>query len=262
MSEQVHRSDSGILGRRTLEQDHRVLAALLRPGMAVLDVGCGTGAITAGIAARVGLDGRVVGLDRDEVLLAEAQRAYGQVRQLRFEVGDVAELGFEGEFDVVTAARVLQWVADPQRAVMGMRRAAKAGGMVLVLDYSHARNTWSPEPPGEFRKFWEAFLQWRAAQGWDNRMADHLPELFRAAGLVGIEVVRQDEVAVRGEADFAVRAGLWGEVMGGSVGAQLVAGEYLSAEELRAAREVFAAWVEQGMEQQVLALAGVCGVVA
>src|SRR4029450_14015501 len=43
--------------------DQRRLAALLRPGLAVLDVGCGTGAITRGIAEAVGPDGRAVGVD-------------------------------------------------------------------------------------------------------------------------------------------------------------------------------------------------------
>ena len=52
MSIQTHRSDPQVLNRRTLEIDHRVLAGVLRPGMSVLDVGCGTGAITAGIARR------------------------------------------------------------------------------------------------------------------------------------------------------------------------------------------------------------------
>ena len=52
MSLQPHTSDARILDRRTLERDHRRLAELLKPGMAVLDVGCGTGAITAGLRER------------------------------------------------------------------------------------------------------------------------------------------------------------------------------------------------------------------
>jgi ubiquinone/menaquinone biosynthesis C-methylase UbiE len=73
---QAHRSDPRILGRRTLERHHRALAAILRPGLSVLDVGCGTGAITAGIARAVAPAGRVVGMDRDESLLDIARREH------------------------------------------------------------------------------------------------------------------------------------------------------------------------------------------
>ena len=79
MHAQTHRSDPRILDRRTLQRDHRLLAALLRPGMAVLDVGCGTGAITAGIANAVGDSGYVVGVDRDGALLELARAAHGAI---------------------------------------------------------------------------------------------------------------------------------------------------------------------------------------
>ena len=62
MGQQSHRSDPRILNRRTLRRDHRHLRKLLRPGMDILDVGCGTGAITADIAKAVDPDGMVLGI--------------------------------------------------------------------------------------------------------------------------------------------------------------------------------------------------------
>src|SRR5262245_39437160 len=70
LSEQAHRSDPRILGRRTLARDHCRLVRLLQAGKSVLDIGCGTGAITADIARAVGPNGRVVGLERDTSLVA------------------------------------------------------------------------------------------------------------------------------------------------------------------------------------------------
>ena len=61
MSQQSHRSSPRVLGRRTLEVDHRRLPAYLCSGASVLDVGCGTEAITAGIARQVGHFGGSVG---------------------------------------------------------------------------------------------------------------------------------------------------------------------------------------------------------
>src|SRR5208337_3386103 len=113
---QTHRSDPRILGRRTLADNHRRLAEFLRPGLAVLDVGCGTGAITSGIAKAVGPDSRVLGVDRDDVLLDLARREHAAIPNLRFEHGDATTLPFYAEFDIVTAARTLQWIAEPAAA--------------------------------------------------------------------------------------------------------------------------------------------------
>src|SRR5215472_11030821 len=108
MPAQSHRSDPRILGLRTLQRDHRCLAALLRPGLCVLDVGCGTGAITAGAAKAVGPHGHVVGIDRDAVLLELARTEHSMVPNLRFEYVDVTTLTSRAQFDIVSAARTLQ----------------------------------------------------------------------------------------------------------------------------------------------------------
>lgn len=190
MSAQTHRSDPHTLNRRTLESDHRVLAGLLRPGMFVLDVGCGTGAITAGIARAVMPGGCAIGVDRDEALLAAAREQHPGVR---FEHGDALSLAFDGEFDIVTAARAVQWMAEPARAIERMAAAVRPGGLLAVLDYNHLRNSWSPEPPPELARFYAAFLDWRTSNGWINDIAERLPDLFAAAGLTGIETVNSDE---------------------------------------------------------------------
>ena len=183
MPAQSHRSDSRLLGWRTLERDHRCLAELLRSGLSVLDVGCGTGAINAGIARAVKPGGHVIGVDREEALLEIARTEHVGIENLQFEYADAAYLGFCERFDIVTSARALQWMAEPGLVVEKMKQAAKRGGVVLVLDYNHIQNQWDPEPPPEFRVFYDAFLAWRQANGWDNEMAGHLIGLFRSAGL-------------------------------------------------------------------------------
>src|SRR6202008_4251909 len=64
---------SAILDTRSLATDHRRLAELLPPGLAVLDVGCGTGAITRGVAEAVGRLGRVVGVDVNASMIEKAR---------------------------------------------------------------------------------------------------------------------------------------------------------------------------------------------
>src|SRR5688572_15992192 len=98
-----------ILDTRTLANAHRRLAELLRPGMSVLDIGCGTGAITRGIAESQGSHvTRVIGVDVNAGFVDNARARHAGVPGLSFEVADVYALPWTASFDLVTAARVLQ----------------------------------------------------------------------------------------------------------------------------------------------------------
>jgi SAM-dependent methyltransferase len=231
---------------------------LLRPGMSVLDVGCGTGAITSGIANAVGPDGRAVGLDRDEGLLELARSEHAAIANLLFESGDATNLPYTAAFDIVTGARILQWIDAPERAVESMKRAAKRGGAVVVLDYSHLHNTWEPEPPAEFRRFYAAFLAWRHANRWDNEMAHHLPDLFAQAGLIDVVSQVQDEVTERGDADFEERTALWTGVIE-NAGHTIAAAGFCTAEQAAIARECYVPWVRTTLTKQTLVMRTVIG---
>lgn len=258
MSSQLHRSDPRILGRRTLAEHHRHLAALLRPGLSVLDVGCGTGSITAGIARAVGAAGSVVGIDRDEHLLGLAREEHGSLENLQFEPGDALQLEASEQFDIVTAARTLQWVGDPAGAVARMKRAVKPGGLVVVLDFDHEENRWEPVPPAEFLAFYQAFLAWREGNGWDNRMASHLPALFRDAGLVEVASLPSDETARRGEAGFAGAAPLWADTID-SAGSQLPVDGLPRGLQVAEVSRIYRAWIEKDLQVQTLSMRTVVG---
>ncbi len=82
-------------------------------------------------------------------------------------------------------------------------------------------------------------------------MADHLPELFRSAGLTEIRSVVQDEVVERKDAQFEERAGIWPEVIE-SLGGQLTANGFCTELQLADARRVYASWVKIGLRRQTL----------
>ena len=255
MAQQLHRSDPRILSRRTLARDHSHLARVLQPGMTVLDVGCGTGAITADIANAVGPDGLVLGIDRDETLLAIANENYSGVKNLRFESADIltvdVENRFKSSFDIVTAARVIQWISEPERAITLMKSATKPEGRVTVLDYNLSETSWEPEPPAVFQRFYKTFLEWRAANHWDNRTASHLAEFFRSAGLVNIATHPSDEVAQRGHPDFfdAYASGIWLHVIQ-ILGPKLVESGLLEEELRIRAEEEYSGYVQQTLRFQ------------
>jgi ubiquinone/menaquinone biosynthesis C-methylase UbiE len=253
MSGQRHRSDPGILDRRTLWHDHRCLAGFLSPGMSVLDIGCGTGAITKGIAEAVGPSGVVVGVDRDGGLIERANAHCAFRPNLRFEEGDATRLDYDGRFDVVTAARTLQWIADLETAIRRMTRAARPGGRLVVLDYNHALNRWEPSPPPEFVAFYSAFLSWRESNGWDNEVANHLPRLLEQAGLQEVSSQVQDQTSVKGDADFDERTALWTEVID-NIGPALVGAQVCETRLLEAARRSYEAWRKTDLLRQILSM--------
>ena len=226
--------------------------------MAVLDVGAGTGAITAGIAGADGPSGSVLGIDRDETMVRLAREHHAGVANLAFELLDVLELRDDARFDVVTAARALQWIEDPARALQRMHAATQPRGMVVVLEYTHADLVWEPAPPEPVRLFYDAFLAWRDANGWDNRLGDHLPGLVADAGFRDVVLTVEDEVATRGDPGFADALELWQRVME-SMGATIVGAGFLAQADLDAARAAHRSWSEHDARLQRMVLRAVYG---
>jgi ubiquinone/menaquinone biosynthesis C-methylase UbiE len=253
------RGTENILDTRTLSTSHRRLAQLLEPGMMVLDVGCGTGAITRGVAEIVGEQGEVIGLDSSEMLISDARAANTVVPGLSFVAGDVYSLPYRDTFDIVSAARVLQWLAKPADALRQITAATRPGGRVLVLDYNHEKIRWNPEPPESFLSFYDAFLRWRSDAGMDNRLADHLEALFQNVGLDEIQVSEQHETTVRSDDDFVARASLWTHVAA-SRGHQIVRDGYLREDQRAEAERAYCHWVEQDGRSQTMYLLAVDGI--
>lgn len=134
---------------RTAENSAGYLLPHLRSGQALLDIGCGPGTITLGLAQLVD-PGQTVGLDRAELPLVQARvmaREQGR-RNLGFAVGDAYQLDFpDKSFDVVHAHQVLQHLTDPVAALTEMRRVCRPGGVVAVRDADYAAMTWYPSDP-------------------------------------------------------------------------------------------------------------------
>jgi SAM-dependent methyltransferase len=175
------------------------------------------------------------------------------MKNLRFENADILALGdrFGSRFDIVTAARTLQWVSEPQRAISNMKKAAKPGGQVIVLDYDLAETQWEPEPPASFLHFYQAFLDWRSVNRWDNRMASNLTALFHAEGLVDVAIHPSDELVRRGDPDFldAYASGIWLYVIQ-TLGPNLVAAGILEESARLCAEEDYAIYVRDVLQLQ------------
>ncbi|MFC3985299.1 class I SAM-dependent methyltransferase [Streptosporangium jomthongense] len=134
---------------RTVENSAAYLLPHLRPGMSLLDVGCGPGTITAELAALVA-PGTVTAVEvtEDALALARAEAERRGLSNIEFAVADVHALDLPDDaFDVVHAHQVLQHVGDPVQALREMRRVCAPGGVVAVRDSDYAAFTWFPRPP-------------------------------------------------------------------------------------------------------------------
>ncbi len=258
---QMPEGSNRVLDQRTLSASYRTLTALIKPGMAVLDVGCGTGAITRGMAELAGPSGTVTGVDPGESLVAQAREKYGEVPGLEFFVADVYTYAPAVAFDVVASARTLQWLANPYEALQRMAGWLKPGGILSVLDYNHEKIAWNPAPPPSMLAFYDAFLRWRADAGMQNDIADRLAGYFETAGLREIAVTGQSETVRRTDAGYATKMGIWATVAE-TRGHQLVADGYVTEEGRLAAVRDYTAWMAtegDSMEMYLLAVEGRLG---
>jgi ubiquinone/menaquinone biosynthesis C-methylase UbiE len=134
---------------RTAENSAGYLLDRLAPGMDLLDVGCGPGTITIDLASRVA-PGRVVGIDRADEVIAQANQLLGRAgtENVTFATGDVYALDFdEASFDVVHAHQVLQHLQRPVDALRELRRVLRPDGVLAVRDSDYAAFVWAPDEP-------------------------------------------------------------------------------------------------------------------
>jgi SAM-dependent methyltransferase len=147
----THGHDDSVLRShrwRTAENSAAYLLEHLRPGMDVLDVGCGPGTITIDLAARVA-PGLVKGVDAsEEVIRAASVAAAGLPTPVVFVVDDAYHLdAADGSVDVVHAHQVLQHLDDPVAALREWGRVVRPGGLVAARDADYAAMTWHPASP-------------------------------------------------------------------------------------------------------------------
>ena len=109
----------------------------VKPGIRVLDVGCGTGRWSRLLASR---GAQVLGVDLSPTMIAQARRRAvedGVHERCRFTVGELAHLDLNERFDLVLGVTVLQHILDPARcraALSAMVAHLAPGGRVILLE--------------------------------------------------------------------------------------------------------------------------------
>lgn len=97
-----------------------------QPGERILDLGCGTGHLTAQIA---GAGADVIGIDHSPEMVAQARAAYPE---FRFQQADAADFTFDTPFDAVFSNATLHWIPAQEAVIACVWRALKPGGRFVV----------------------------------------------------------------------------------------------------------------------------------
>jgi arsenite methyltransferase len=144
----------------------------VRPGMQVLDIGCGPGLLVSELALDVSPGGRVIGVDPSPEMLELAKRRCtplideGLVELLSGEATSLPLI--DSSFDMVTSTQVFEYVADIGAALAEARRVLAPGGRIAILDTDWDSVVWHCEDRERALRIYAA---------WEEHVADaHLPQ--------------------------------------------------------------------------------------
>jgi SAM-dependent methyltransferase len=152
-----------------------------RPGQRALDVGCGPGALTSVLVARLGA-AAVAAVDPSAAFVDAARARFPDVD---VRSGAAEDLPFEdAEFDLALAQLVVHFMRDPVAGLTEMARVTRAGGIVAASVWDNAGDG------GPLSLFWRAVHDIDPSVGGEAPLAGsregHLAELFLTAGLDGV----------------------------------------------------------------------------
>lgn len=169
---------------RTAAQQAAFVLTYLHPGMHLLDVGCGPGTITLGLA-RAAAPGHVTGIDHDakHIEAAKSLAAEEGVANVSFQLGSALSLSFEDRaLDAAFENDVFTHLAqDAVRAAREVYRVLKPQGFFAARDVDAEAVVWGHRTDS-IQQLDELMLAWQQSRGSDITLGKRLPAILREAG--------------------------------------------------------------------------------
>jgi ubiquinone/menaquinone biosynthesis C-methylase UbiE len=178
--------------RRTADTHAAFFLPHLRPGLKLLDCGCGPGTITRGLADRVA-PGEVIGVDLETSQLELAQQDPANPPNLRFVQAGVYQLPFpDAHFDAAFSHALFEHIAEPVRAAREIRRVLKPGGIVGLCSPDWDGFIFAPHDP-EVEAAAKLFRRLQEAQGGNTTAGRKLGTWLAEAGFQNIKLTARYE---------------------------------------------------------------------
>lgn len=184
-----------MMSSRNANQRATFLLPFLTSGMRVLDVGCGPGTITLGLAQSVAPEGEVVGIDVEASQVELARQAVRRTGtgNVSFQVGSAYALPLADEsFDAVLAYGLVEHLARPPDAFAELRRVLRPEGVVGVCSSDWTGAVVEPRS-ADVNAALSCHFELRRRAGGDPFAGGRLPALTEAAGFVEVSTTLLDE---------------------------------------------------------------------
>ena len=158
-----------------------------QPGHIILDLGCGTGELSAYLAGMVGPEGKVIGVDPDKERIQLARKTHSEIMNLSFVEGSASDFPGMGSetYDIIFANGVLHWIRDKEQAFKNMFGSLSEGSTIALHYLDHL-------PPFELDAYKELNPE-NAEQICQMYQCESRAQIEQYALLAGFEIIKSYE---------------------------------------------------------------------
>ena len=178
-----------LLMRRNADSCAAHLRPHLEAGQRLLDIGCGPGTISVGLADAVA-PGEMHGIDMEEsqIELARSAAKAGDHENATFSSAQATALPFDdASFDVVHCHAVLMHIPENAGVLSEIRRVLRPGGLLSTREMIGGSCFFTPDPDGTLAQIWQGFSQLLRGNGGHPDIGKDMPAILYREGFTSVE---------------------------------------------------------------------------